>query len=170
MSAWPACRACSLLTFTRRDLPGGRAGALELGDDVGDGLVGCYVPARVVAAGIPGDLLARLAPQVVLEPVALHGGGVADQAGQGGQRGHQTPAGVLLGQAVQLRAERAAVVLEELLQGLPFWGTATGSSSSAGCRVSVTVRGYDHEVGGYGGLRLGPRMRRQIKPMISNGP
>ena len=37
----------------RRDLPGCRAGALELGDDVADGLISSDVPARVVAAGVP---------------------------------------------------------------------------------------------------------------------
>jgi hypothetical protein len=31
------------------------------------------VPARGVAAGVPGDLLARLAAQVVLKPVPFHG-------------------------------------------------------------------------------------------------
>ena len=106
----------------RCDLPGCRAGALELGDDAADGLAGSYLPARGVAAGVPGDLLARLAAQVVLKPVPLHGRGVADQPEHGGQRGHQTPPGVLLGQAAKLAAEHPAVVLEEPLQGLPFWG------------------------------------------------
>ena len=67
----------------RCDLPGYGAGALILGDDAADGLAGGYVPARGVAAGVPGDLLARLAAEVVLEPVALHGSGVADQAEHG---------------------------------------------------------------------------------------
>jgi hypothetical protein len=49
-----------------RDLPRCRAGAVELGDDAGDGLVRSDVPARGVAAGVPGDLLARLAAQVVV--------------------------------------------------------------------------------------------------------
>jgi hypothetical protein len=54
----------------RRDLPVCRAGAVELGDDAGDGLAGSQVPARGVTAGVPGDLLARLAAQVgVVAPV-----------------------------------------------------------------------------------------------------
>ena len=44
-----------------RDLPGYRAGAFEFGDDGVDGLVGAYVPARVVPARVSGDLLAWLA-------------------------------------------------------------------------------------------------------------
>ena len=106
----------------RRDLPGCRAGAVELGYDAGDGLAGSDVPARGVAAGVPGDLLARLAAQVVLEPVALHGRGVADQPEHGGQRGHQAPTGVVLGQAAQLSAEHYAVILEEPFLGFPFSG------------------------------------------------
>jgi len=43
----------------RCDLTGCRAGAVELGDDAADGLPGSDVPARGVAAGVPGDLVAE---------------------------------------------------------------------------------------------------------------
>jgi len=58
----------------------------------------------------------------VLKPVPLHGRGVADKPEQGGQRGHEAPPGLLLGQAAKLATEHPAVVLDESFQGFPFTG------------------------------------------------
>src|SRR5207248_608909 len=92
-----------------REPPGGGAGRLVLREDVGDRLLRADRPAVRIAEGVAGDLLPGYLGEVVLQPVALHGGGVLDQPDERGQRGHEAAPGILVGQAAQLADERVAV-------------------------------------------------------------
>jgi hypothetical protein len=100
-----ATRSCPNPADVRLDLAGvliaGRAVNL-LAEDVGMADVPCVLP----------------------DHVALHGGRMLDQTDRRGQRRHQRPASVLLGQTAELSTHHMPVILKKPFQQLPLSGGA----------------------------------------------
>lgn len=68
------------------------------------------------------DLRIRAAADGLVEPDALHEGDVLDQTQQGGLRGDEPKARLLLGQTVQAVVQRGPVAVDQLVQPLPHLG------------------------------------------------